>query len=102
MKIRSAFVANSSSSSFLIIGKTFKTEEEAEKFEEVLGKDATNHYIDYDSEYIAGFDIDPGLTNSVSGNAKELIVDINIKYQRLKDVMKDEEPVYHGYSGYDC
>jgi hypothetical protein len=104
MKIRGAFVANSSSSSFLIIGKMFDNEEDADSFQsEIGGSQYGVRYIDgYDkSGYMAGFDIDPGLAEGCSGDASKLIKSINEYYERLKKVMGDEKIVYRGYAGYD-
>lgn len=101
MKIRSAFVANSSSSSFLIVGVVFDSEADAMLMQEKLtGRKYGFRYSEYKGDYIAGFNVDPGLADGCSGNAIDYLKKVQAAIDKLK-AAGIENPTYRGYAGYD-
>lgn len=98
MKIRYGFISNSSSSSFMLVGTTVYTYEEAEAWEDLHEKGRSNK-DEYENEWIIGFSIDPNL-ESFSLDPNLFIKKIQEAVQQAKDA-GIEDPVIYGGCSYD-
>jgi len=85
MKIRQGFVANSSSSSFMIVGKSVSTDQEAGEFAELFGKDGEYHYMEYENRYVTGIDIDPGIADSCEVIARKFLNTLELAIKRVEE-----------------
>ena len=97
MKKRHSFVTNSSSTSFMIIGKSFSSSEEAKEF---LEKFKIGEYKYTDNEgYVVGIDIDPGL-DGFSTNAIKFQEELNTAINKFKEI-GIEDPMIYGECKYE-
>jgi hypothetical protein len=98
MKVRYCFISNSSSSSFLIVGQSFESSDEAEEFSEKFGKKGDVGYM-YDT-YAAGIDVDMGIADGGSQNAKTFLKELQDAIAKCEE-LGIKEPEIIGYCSYD-